>query len=276
MTVVVGFIGDGCAVMASDSQASEEDRTKHEIDKIWEESGLLLGYSGNTAIRAPISGAISKAIEGFDTGKNRFTVRSKLCGAVAAVLTGEYANYVPRIQPGDQIPPKLAGTLLVVGRDKNGFWLLDIDANAVGTFHSERDFHAIGSGSIGAQTARALLEHYEPQERTLLHLKLIAYRTIETCIRVVAYGVGGEIQLWTCDGDGGFERVTGTDLEDAGHGVEQWTTIEQESLDRVLAQGEEKEVAEPPEAVPEPFAKPDGGSQPEASEPNEDAEEDGS
>lgn len=253
MTVVVGFIGESCAVMASDSQASEEDSTRHEIDKIWEESGLLFGYSGNTAVRAPIAAAISKSLESFDTSKNRWAVSAKLREAVGQVLTGEYANYVPRIQPGDNIPSKLAGVLLVIGRDSDGFWLLDIDANAVGTFHPERDFHAIGSGSIGAQTARALLEHYEPQGRTLLHLKLIAHRTLETCIRVVAFGVGGEIQLWTCDGTGGFEQIAGTDLEDVEHGVEQWTTIEQESLDRVLAQGESKEADEVPEAVPEPF-----------------------
>jgi hypothetical protein len=27
------------------------DKTKHEIEKIWQCGGLLLGYSGNTAVR---------------------------------------------------------------------------------------------------------------------------------------------------------------------------------------------------------------------------------
>jgi hypothetical protein len=35
MTVVVGFVGTDGAVMASDSQASEYDKTKYDIEKLW-------------------------------------------------------------------------------------------------------------------------------------------------------------------------------------------------------------------------------------------------
>jgi hypothetical protein len=160
---------------------------------------------------------------------------------------------LPAAPPG-QIPTKLAGTLLVSGRDSDGYWLLDIDYNCVGTPHWERGFHAIGSGSAGAQTARALLEHYEPETRTLLHLKAIAFRTVDTCVRVLATGVGGEVQLWTGEGEGSFQQVTGAELEDVAHGVEQWTLIEQESLDEVLAQADPVEPGnKAEETVPEPY-----------------------
>lgn len=253
MTVIVGFVGDGCAVMASDSQASEEDQTKHEASKIWEDSGLLFGYSGNTAVGEPIAAALAAALPDIETNKSRWHIRAWLCEKVRNVLVGEYGNHVPAPPPG-QIPTKLAGTLLVIGRDDDGYWLLDIDYNAVGTPHWERGFHAIGSGSAGAQTARALLEHYEPEARTLLHLKAIAFRTVDTCVRVLATGVGGEVQLWTGAGEENFQQVTGPDLEDVAHGVEQWTLIEQESLDEVLTQAEPAEAdGGDGKTVPEPY-----------------------
>jgi hypothetical protein len=89
-------------------------------------------------------------------------VRDKLSSTIGPVLTGEYANYVPHPPPG-QIPTRLAGSLLVIGREPSGYWLLDIDHGNVGTFHPERGFHAIGSGSAAAQVSRGLLEHSSPR-----------------------------------------------------------------------------------------------------------------
>jgi len=256
MTVVVGFVGQDGAVMASDSQASELDQTKYEVQKLWTDGGLLFGYSGNTAVREPIAAALAKSLSGFDTSANRWHVKARLCGTIGPVLRGEYANYVPAPPPG-QIPLELAGNLLVLGRDADGYWLLDINHGNVGTFHPERGFHAIGSGSAGAQVSRGLLEHYEPEARTVWHLQLMAYRTIQTCIRFLDAHVGGAVQLWTMQ-DGTCAEVTGDALEDVEHGVEQWTLIQKESLDEVLGAGH---VGEPGEAegaeLPEDLAPPE-------------------
>lgn len=232
MTVVAGYVGRDGAVIASDSQASEVDHTKYDVPKLWTERGLLLGYSGNTAVREPIAAALAERLKDFDTRANRWTVRARLCQITGAVLQGEYANYVPP-PPAGQIPTALAGSLLVLGQDGDGYWLLDIDHSNAGTFHPERGFHAIGSGSTGAQVSRGVLEHYEPEARTVWHLQLIAYRTIQTCIRILDVGVGGAVQLWTLQ-DGTCTGVTGDALERVEHGVEQWTVIERESLDEVL------------------------------------------
>lgn len=254
MTVVVGFVGTDGGVMVSDSQASEDDQTKFEAPKLWEDSGLLFGYSGNTAVREPLVEALHEALPKADNHENRWKVKARLCGIHGPVISGEYSNYVPKPPPG-QIPSKLAGTLLVMGRDADGYWLLDINYNNTGTFHPERGFHAIGTGSAAAGMARGLLANYEPAERSAAALKLIAYRTVAACISVLDVGVGGAVQLWAGEGDGDFVEIEGNDLDDVAHGVAQWAIIEQESLDRVLRQTEapEPEPEAPEEQVPEPF-----------------------
>jgi 20S proteasome alpha/beta subunit len=250
VTVVVGFLGADGAVMASDSQASELDRTKYDAPKIWADNGLLFGYSGNTAVMDPVQLALEEKLAGQDTSQSRWTVKKLLCEAIRPVLVGEYANYVPD-PPAGQIPASLGGMLLVIGKDANGYWLLDIDHNNVGTFHPHRGFHAIGSGSAAAGVVRGLLEHYDPEARTVWHLKLIAHRSVGTCIRVLDLGVGGEIQLWASTEEGdGFARVTDDDLRDVEHGISQWTVIERESLDNVMGAGAPEGTTEPAEAPP--------------------------
>lgn len=252
MTVVVGFLGAECAVMASDTQASEQDRTKYDAPKIWEDNGVLFSYSGNTAVMDPLQLAVHARLDGQDSSRSRWNVRNDLCAAIGPVLKGEYGNYVPQ-PPEGSIPAKLGGSLLAIGKDGAGYWLLDIDHNNVGTFHPHRGFHAIGSGSAAAGVALGLLEHYELEARTVWHLKLIAYRTVETCIRVLDVGVGGEVHVWSSTEDQtGFEPVTDDPLRDVAHGVTQWTVIERESLDEVLGGTSSDEPAAEPVQPPDP------------------------
>jgi hypothetical protein len=226
VTVIVGFLGADGAVMASDSQASEQDNTRYDAPKIWEDNGV-------------------QRLEGKDTSQSRWNMKAHLCEAIRPVLVGEYANHVPA-PPAGQVPAKLAGSLLAIGHDADGFWLADVDHNCLLTFHAQRGFHALGSGSHGAQVARGVLEHYDPSDRTIAELELLAYRTVETCIRVSAMlGVGGPVQLWESDDADppGFRQVTGDALDSVAHGVDGWMVIERESL---------KEAAgEQPEDVPE-------------------------
>src|SRR5207247_876411 len=105
----------------------------------------------------------------------------------------------------------------------------DIDHNNKATSHHVRNFHAIGSGSVGAQVATALMSHYEPKGRSVRDLRLMAFRAVSTCIKVVDLGIGGAIQLWSAEGDGMFERADAPAMAVLSDAMQQWETIERES-----------------------------------------------
>lgn len=53
-------------------------------------------------------------------------------------------------------------------------------------------------------------------------------------------------------GDFGYRRVDGDELDQVAHGVEQWTTIEQESIDQAAGDGGGAgEDGQPPPPMPE-------------------------
>lgn len=257
MTVVVAFVGNDGAVMASDSEGTEADQTRREVEKIWTYDGrMVFGYSGNSVIAQPLKLALEKGAGRLGADPDRWDVRSALCGAANPVLQTAYDNFAPRLPPGN-VPPPLAGTLIVIGRDGDGFWLLEVDQHNGGSWYTDPGFHAVGTGSAAAQMANGLLAHYEPIGRSVAHLRLIAFRAVAACIGVLGgrYGVGGQVQMWQATGDDDFVALSDADLDQVAHGVEQWTTIEGESLDRVLLEEPAPEGPEMPEALPEEQAE---------------------
>jgi len=72
--------------------------------------------------------------------------------------------------------------------------------------------------------------------RSIDHLKLVAYRTVDSCINVLGgrLGVGGYVQLYASAGGAKFEREDADGLAQLREGLEKWTTLEAESLDRVV------------------------------------------
>lgn len=145
------------------------------------------------------------------------------------------------------------------GRGTDGrYWLLEVDQNNQGTFYTDQGFHAIGSGSVAAQVALALMAAYEPLGRSTAHLRLVAYRTAMTCINALGggYGVGGDVHLWESDGGADFRELDPAEIESVKDGVDKWTTIERESLDRVTAEHatvDDEQVELPPQ-LDEPAA----------------------
>lgn len=262
MTVVVGFVGPDGAVMCSDSQATEAgDDTRREVDKMWheEEAGLLFGYSGYDAIKEPLAIAISAALGGH-TGQalTQWQVRDLLRQTAQPVLANAYGNFVGT-RP-EETAAMLKGALLVIGHDDDGYWLLEIDGNNIASFYTDRGFHAIGSGSLAAQVARGLLGHYEPGGRTVGHLKLLAYRTVETCIRVLGgrWGVGGSPRLCHSENGDQFSAASEEEIGAIENSVGAWMLVEKESLDQAFPQTAATEEAqaevaaeEPPPAPPE-------------------------
>jgi 20S proteasome alpha/beta subunit len=229
LTLIIGFVGEDGALIAADSQASEADQTRHTVEKIWSSGGLVFGYSGYDAVRYPLKVAIEQIAASLAEASDHLEAKRLLCDAIKPVLEQVYGAFVA-YHPL-QTPAMIAGALLVIGRDEGGYWLLEIDANNNGTFYTDRGFHAVGSGATAAQVARAFLEHYEPRGRSLSDLRLLAVRTLGTCIAVLASGLAEPIQLWTSTDGSTFQKVAEEDLLALENNVQQWITVECESLD---------------------------------------------
>ena len=235
MTVIVGFVGPNGAVMCSDSQGTEGgDDTRHEAEKIWEAGGLLFGYSGYGAVKEPLMVTISSALSSIGRQPTRWEARDLLAKANQPVLRNAYENFVPARAGEDA--RMMAGHLLVIGHDDSGYWLLELDGNNIATFYTDRGFHTVGSGSVAAQVARGLLAHYEPAGRNVAHLKLLAYRTVETCIDVLGgrWGIGGRPLMWYSEAGDPFTEASDGELAATQNAVGGWTLIERESLDKAF------------------------------------------
>ena len=99
----------------------------------------------------------------------------------------------------------------MIGRDADGYWLLELDANNNATFYTDAGFHTVGSGSAAAYVAHALMKEYDVSSRNVAALRLVAYRTVNTCIETIggSLGVGGHVQLWSAAGGAGSQSAKG-------------------------------------------------------------------
>jgi proteasome beta subunit len=243
MTLVVGFVSQSCGVMGADSQATEADGTRSQVEKIWEDSGLLFGYTGTWAVRDLVAKAVHRATDGCDAHLGREQMKHKLCIAVHPVLMSVYANYVPH--DVDEAKRRLGGRLLVMGCDKDGYWLLEIDEHNTGSDYTDRGFHAIGSGSPAAQVAIGLLQNYNPQRLSNEQLQMLAYRTIGVSINVLAQHLSGPVRLWASNDARKFVQLTDTALSETEKRVEVWLGLERESLDEASSPPAGEELPQP-------------------------------
>jgi hypothetical protein len=246
--------------MASDTEATEGRHTRYETtDKVWGCGGLLFGYSGASGVRQPLVRSLNELVggNGADTMYAPWAMREPLRTAYTKVLRAEYGGRAPQLADG-RVPDELTGAMLIIGRGPSGYWMLELDAGAQATFYEDGGFHAIGSGSPAAQVVRALLTSYESLGRSLPHLRLLAHRTVGICIETLggAYGVGGHVEMWESDSLTDFRQLPQAELEIVSDGVDRWTTLERESLDRAL-RVEGSAEPEPPGASLDELAPPE-------------------
>lgn len=252
MTVVVAFVGADGAVMASDSEATESGHTRYDVEKIWTCGGLLCGYTGNGSVRDRLRRAMddaAKQLFGDSATIDRYKAANVLQQVAKPVLEHVYSHFVPAA-PGQHYG-LLAGVLLIVGRDDAGYWLLEVDGSNNASWYTDAGFHTVGSGSPAAYVAYALMKNYDVASRDVAAQRLVAYRTVDTCIGTIGgqLGVGGYVHLWSSEGGGPFEKQEGETLNAVQNGVDQWTTIERESLDKIstIAHPEPSSPSELPE-----------------------------
>jgi len=128
VTVIVGFVGADGAVMASDSEGTEGGHSRIDVEKCWTCGGLLFGLSGTGSVKQPLEASLAtKATAAFGESVevSRWEARELVRGAVRDVFTREYTNFVPG-QPGQTALNTIGCALLVIGRDSDGYWLLEI------------------------------------------------------------------------------------------------------------------------------------------------------
>jgi len=248
VTLIVAHVSAVGAVMAADSHVAEEDHTGGLADKIWTTGTLLFGYSGNMAVRDRLRQAIEAELarSPLPVPIDCEMAASQLKASMRPILQQAYADFVGG--PDDSPVEALGGSLLVVGRDNGRYWLLEIDRNNTSSHYTEDGFHTTGSGSTAAHVGRRLLQHYALPGYETKHLRLLAMRTVKSCIDVLggAYGLGGPVQLWQAT-DNGYEQVRGDELASVVEGVQQWVQIEKESLSKVFA----ATVEAPPGPLPD-------------------------
>jgi len=259
VTVVVGFVGPHGAVMAADGEATERDSSSsHQVDdKIWTDKRLLFGYTSNTAVRDPLRESIRQGLKSFDPGQDRYTVGASLCSWMRRVLDPAYANYVPSNAPIQVKLNELGGTLLTIGCDSGGHWLLDINSHCTMTPHWDRGFHTVGSGSHGAEVIKALLEHHDLPRLDPWKLKLMAFRSVAACIKVGGpLGVGGAVHLWSATVGEDFQEARGSEMKGLQRNVEEWEQSESELFNSMRQEGAdplpEGAPATPDSSEPEP------------------------
>lgn len=244
MTVVVGFVGDNCAVMASDSQLTTGGM-KTTADKIWPApKGIVLGCASNHwAVKQHLEQGIQGYLDGLPADPlTRAESKAHLEGIVQATLTLLYGSAATTTT----VPTHLTTLLLGVGHDAaSGYWLLEIGPNGLALEHDARGFAAIGSGFDAAQIGALLLDHYEPRQRPIHHLKLVAHRMVSVCVAGLSQAVGGPIQLWSSENGDPFVKASDDELTELEEAVKVWRGVEGESLAQSLGEAVAEDVQLP-------------------------------
>ena len=243
MTLIVAHVSATGAVMASDGLAVEADSTLGTEKKIWTSGGLLFGYAGQLSVRDELRKAIDGGLAQSPLPHlaDIDAAKSQLTALIAPALRMAYENYCGS-EPPEQA---LAGSFLIIGKDTNGYWILEIDPVNTPSNYTAGGFHTIGSVSVAGHVARYMLQHHVVPGREGRHLKLVAYRTVNSCVEVLGsgFGIGPPIQVWE-NTDDGFAELNDDDLASVKEDVRGWTLIERESLDQYLeakADGADKE-----------------------------------
>jgi hypothetical protein len=67
------------------------------------------------------------------------------------------------------------------------------------------------------------MKDYDAPSREISAVRLIAHRTVQTCIDTIGgqLGVGGFVQLWASEKGAPFTKVIGEELKAVANGVDQ-------------------------------------------------------
>lgn len=247
MTVILALSCADGVVLAADSQATESDMTRFEVDKIFElTERIIWAGSGSSAIISELNAEFIKNKSHFESAV-KFGV--PLAKYARPVLDKHYSSWIA--VPGkNNIPPSTS--LIACGVRSDGTpWIMELSDNCQVTDYSDRGFHAIGSGSTMAQVAAALSSHYDLPGKPIPFGQLVAYRSLNAVIETSAYGVGHPIKIWTVTAEG-IAQVSADEIRALSDRVGGWQQMEVETLEQLMAADGPQTEPVPTTAIPPP------------------------
>ena len=218
-------------MLAADSQATfgvgkpQPLRTTEE--KLWQvgDAPVVAGISGHVGMAQNVKASLA-SIPSTELSGRIAKLRPILRNHVVEVLRDAKQSYVPIHQSGGE---PICETV-IAGYTVGAPWILEINCNGLDEQHEHRGFLALGSGEAFAHFACAAMRHHAVRELGIFHAQVLAFRTIETAIKVAAFGLGPPIQMWTIDDKHGACRVDKDKDTIISHTSEIWKSMETESL----------------------------------------------
>mgnify|MGYP000728299862 CR=1 FL=1 len=243
MTVAIGLVCSDGAVVASDSMSSSGSvarterkvRALQNVPVVWTAAGSVYVIE---EVEAALDDLDQQALRNHEIRAD-FTVprpraaRKRLADVVRGAMTQCYQACTPgqQMQPTPRGPRHpFASDFLVLGFANGIPYFLEIAHDGQLNWHHDAGFYAVGSGGEFATVAHALLAHYVEGGRLNVELGMcVAYRTIDTTIRVSSAFVGPPVQLAVVDA-GGARVLTDPEVEGVKEVVEGWMNLEAETL----------------------------------------------
>ncbi|MDO8750152.1 MAG: hypothetical protein Q7K03_03280 [Dehalococcoidia bacterium] len=238
MTLIIALACKQGLVFAADSQATESApglSTRFPVEKIRPlGSSILWASSGDVGLFQQVDEAFARQTSP-PWQQGIAELRTKLRYITVGVVKRSLDNSlpIPTTQQWHQGAILFCG---YTGSTQKTHWLLELLTDGRNTRYEERGFHAIGSGTVFAQVAQAMLAHYDIKNRTLDEGIKIAYRVMDSAIEVAAAYIGPPIRIWTIS-EGDVHNLTDDELQAVRDSVGLWKQLERETLQRTASSG---------------------------------------
>ena len=251
MTVALGMVCSDGALIATDSQATSGKITQPVVKaRTMRGAATVWCGAGMQYVIEEVEAALASEVEShlLDDGDNEWkrmfhepnlgAIRSRFADVVRQTMKSCYQAVLPVVSPpGAPVPRRhpFDTDFLFASMAGDTKFLLEISGDGQLNWHTDRGFHAIGTGDQFATVVmEAMKPHLEDGPPDLRLGQLVAYRTIDTTCTVSA-DLGGPVQMTVADNNG--SRVLDQqELQEIEESVQRWKAAEHGLL-RSLSDG---------------------------------------
>lgn len=251
MTVAVGMVCSDGVVIATDSQATSGEiaqpvvkaRTIRGAPTVWCGAGMQYVIE---EVEAALASEIESHLGGVGNNRrkrmfrepNLDAIRSCLADVVRPAMKSCYQAVLPVVSPpGAPVPRRhpFDTDFLFAGVVDDAKFLLEISGDGQLNWHTDRGFHALGTGgdfaTVVMETMKPHLEEGPPELRLG---QIVAYRAIDTTCTVSAE-LGGPVQMAMAD-NSGSRILDAQEIQAIKESVQRWKA-EERNLLRSLPDG---------------------------------------
>ncbi len=235
MTLILAINCIDGMVLASDSQGTLGP-LRQDWEKIFtDHTNLAWGGAGNLGmvqrIRAHIMSTYPDLAQ-FEQMQPT-DVKNNLSAAVAAIVRPMLQSRVLSAGNDD------LSEYLFIGHSTAGSFIININQNLNDVDYISTGYAAIGSGSGVSLVVLSNLTHFEPTNRSLREVKLIACRVMEDAIRVASVGVALPLQMIeivkpTAGAAGQARKLPKDEIDALSAVVADWKELERTNLSDTL------------------------------------------